>query len=552
MRILEVFVSFISNLSVRIKFIILTTTAVAGILGLCLGSYKTLTTVAVNGPIYKDVVRDKDLIADILPPPEYVIEAYLVSLQIERETDPAKAAALIARCDQLGKDFYSRHDYWRDNLPEGEIRQSLLETSYKPAAEFFRLRDERFLPAVKSGDHAAAANAIAGMTEAYEQHRHAIDDLVKLATADAAKVETAAAESINASLLTLLLVAGGVLTVVTLTSIFTARSITSPINQLLSAVQHLERGDFTNPINLNRGDELGLLAAAMNKSTQSLRTTFKAVADASNTVASAAAEIASNNEQIAERLARQEETANSVGASVNEMAESVVEVARKGAAAATAAEESGCEATRGGEVVRETTQQMQGVAEQVAHSVDAVESLGRKSEAIGKIIAVINEIADQTNLLALNAAIEAARAGEHGRGFAVVADEVRKLAERTTNATDEVANSIREVQGETTRAVTNIQSGTARVKSGVELAGKAGDALHRIIEASASVKSMVHSIAAAAEEQSAASTNILRDLDQMRALTSESTRGAAEAATAAAHLSHEAHNLISLVGAFNV
>ncbi|MFN9972490.1 MAG: methyl-accepting chemotaxis protein, partial [Phycisphaerae bacterium] len=195
---------------------------------------------------------------------------------------------------------------------------------------------------------------------------------------------------------------------------------------------------------------------------------------------------------------------------------------------------------------------MKAIAEQVNESAASVAMLGKKSEQIGQIIGVINDIADQTNLLALNAAIEAARAGEHGRGFAVVADEVRKLAERTAKATDEVAQSIREIQSDTTSAVAQIESGAERVNKGVELATQAGTSLSTIVESSSKVGSMVQSIAAAADQQAGTSNQIAKSVEEINAITRESTEGASQAAQAAAQLSRQAEELQAVVGRFRV
>jgi methyl-accepting chemotaxis protein len=188
----------------------------------------------------------------------------------------------------------------------------------------------------------------------------------------------------------------------------------------------------------------------------------------------------------------------------------------------------------------------------VSNGSKSVEALGVRGEQIGSIIATINDIADQTNLLALNAAIEAARAGEHGRGFAVVADEVRKLAERTTQATNEVSSSIQAIQSETRAAVERMEEGVAEVVKGVELAGTAGQSLTMIVNSSGEVTHMIQSIAAAAEEQSAAAEQVSRSVEAIAIETRETTEGTRQAVQAAADLSNRAESLRRLVSQFKV
>ena len=225
---------------------------------------------------------------------------------------------------------------------------------------------------------------------------------------------------------------------------------------------------------------------------------------------------------------------------------------RTGSSGMSKLEHSGRTAEEGGGVVEQTVTGMNAISEAVSASADSVRELGARGEQIGQVIEVINDIADQTNLLALNAAIEAARAGEHGRGFAVVADEVRKLADRTTKATEEVADSIRAIQNETENAVERMQSGTEQVAKGVELAGQAGAALREIVGGTRDVSSLVQSIAAGAEQQSSASEEVSRNADAIKAVTQQATEGANQSAAASAQLSSKAESLQQLLGAFKL
>ncbi len=269
-------------------------------------------------------------------------------------------------------------------------------------------------------------------------------------------------------------------------------------------------------------------------------------------VSGAATELAASSEQMAAGMKEQSQQVTQISSAIEEMSASVVEVARKSGEAAQNANESGQVAEEGGAIVGQTVEGMKAINEAVSSSAVSVQELGKRGEQIGQIIEVINDIADQTNLLALNAAIEAARAGEHGRGFAVVADEVRKLADRTTKATEEIAGSIKAIQVETTDAVERMTTGTEQVKRGVELATGAGVSLQQIVDSAKDVATMIQSIAAAAEEQSAASEQVSRNVESISAVTRQSAEGATQAAAAATQLSSKAEQLRRLVGQFRL
>jgi len=334
--------------------------------------------------------------------------------------------------------------------------------------------------------------------------------------------------------------------------LFLRSLLSKPLTMLMGAVHRVAERDLTARIEIDRKDEIGKLAGSFNTLRDNLHLVVSDVRQATSDVASASTEIAASNEEMATGMQEQQRQTATVSSAMEEMAASVGEVAGKAKNAAQMAADSGDQANEGGSVVGQTVEGMRAISHQVNESATAVAALGKRGEQIGDVIAVINDIADQTNLLALNAAIEAARAGEHGRGFAVVADEVRKLAERTTQATEEVAESIKAIQDETTRAVERMEDGTQRVNAGVELADKAGEALGRIVEGSKGVSEMIQSIAAAAEQQNSASAEISRNVESINAVTNESAQGVQQAAQAAGQLSEKAEQLQALVGKFKL
>lgn len=326
-----------------------------------------------------------------------------------------------------------------------------------------------------------------------------------------------------------------------------------PVAALIARINEIQsENDLTKRVQINSKDEVGQLGECFNGFVQTLQDVIRNVAGSTHEVAGAATEIAASSEQIAAGMQEQSSQVTQVSSAVEEMSASIIEVARKSGEAANGAQESGKAAEVGGGVVRETIVGMNSIADAVKAGAASVAELGKRGEQIGQIIEVINDIADQTNLLALNAAIEAARAGEHGRGFAVVADEVRKLADRTTKATEEIAQSIQAIQAETGEAVTKMNAGTDQVAVGVEKATEAGKSLETIVTGTQDVAGNVQSIAAAAEEQSAAAEEVSRNIESITAVTAQSTEGAQQAAQAAIQLSGKAEELLALVGRFKV
>lgn len=376
-----------------------------------------------------------------------------------------------------------------------------------------------------------------------------LNDLMGAVAVDINLEEAGAVAAASTRSLILWLIAVGIVVMV-VTAGFIKRAVARPIQAMIERLHKIAEGDLTQRVDANRHDEFGELARCFNTSVQQLHDAIVEVGTATSEVASAATQIAASSEQTAQGMNEQSLQVMQISSAIEEMSASVIEVARKSGEAAQNAEGSGKVAQEGGAVVNQTIAGMRAISDAVTASATSVTELGKRGEQIGQIIDVINDIADQTNLLALNAAIEAARAGEHGRGFAVVADEVRKLADRTTKATAEVAESIKAIQLETGEAVQRMNAGTDQVKAGVELATQAGMNLQQIVSSAQEVAGMIQSIAAAAEEQSAASEEVSRNVEAVSAVASQAKEGASQAAQAATQLSTQAERLKALVGRF--
>ena len=334
--------------------------------------------------------------------------------------------------------------------------------------------------------------------------------------------------------------------------LFIRMQIINPIDQLKRDLERLANYDFSTNIQQLSSDEIGMISISAEQVRSRLHQIISRVDQSASAVASAATELSSTSKQIAAGTEEVVAQANTVATAGEEMTATSQDIAQNCQFAAEGAQRASRSAQEGAAVVGKTISVMGQITEQVRQSAKTVESLGARSDQIGAIIGTIEDIADQTNLLALNAAIEAARAGEQGRGFAVVADEVRALAERTTRATKEISEMIKAIQNETKGAVTIMEQGVLQVESGTTEAARSGVALHDILEQINSVVLQVNQIATAAEEQTATTSEISSNMQQITDVVEQAAHGAQESATAAGQLSGNAEELRQLVRQFNL
>ncbi|MBK8943885.1 MAG: methyl-accepting chemotaxis protein [Ignavibacteriae bacterium] len=332
----------------------------------------------------------------------------------------------------------------------------------------------------------------------------------------------------------------------------TLDSVVKPINESGKVLEEISSGDLrSRMIGEYKGDFLKI-KTSINNLADSFNSALLNVAQAVDATASASAQISASSEEMAAGAQEQSSQASEVAAAVEQMAKTIYETSQNTTQASQASKNAGKSAKEGGKVVTETIMGMEKISEVVNHSAEKVHTLGKSSDQIGEIVQVINDIADQTNLLALNAAIEAARAGEQGRGFAVVADEVRKLAERTTKATEEIAEMIKQIQKDTMDAVNTMQQGTNEVIKGKELVEKAGKSLEEIITGTQQVEDIVNQVAAASEEQSATSDQISKNITSISSVTQESASGIEQIAKASEDLNRLTVNLQELISQFKL
>ncbi len=327
-----------------------------------------------------------------------------------------------------------------------------------------------------------------------------------------------------------------------------------PINKTTASLKDMAEGekDLTQRLANTRTDEIGELSKWFNAFVSGLRNLIQGIMEITDHLASSATELYTTAEQSYKGTEKQSGQVGEVAASMEEMSATISEVARKSFAVSESAKSASEAASTGGKVVSKAIKGMSSIENSVKESATIIEELGKSSQHIGEIISVINDIADQTNLLALNAAIEAARAGEQGRGFAVVADEVRKLAERTTKATKEISVMIQTIQSNTLKAVSSMEGGTRDVSSGVQLINQAGKSLENIMNMIASVTANVEGIATSSEQQSATAEDISKNTIIASEVSDELSVAAEQSSKSAKQVSLLAEQLKAMVEQFKL
>lgn len=328
--------------------------------------------------------------------------------------------------------------------------------------------------------------------------------------------------------------------------------IVHPLQMALKTAERIAGGDLRQNVIISRRDELGHLQQSMQIMTQSLRGLIRGIGDGITQIASAAAELSAITEQTSVGVNSQKIETDQVATAMNEMAATVQEVAHNAEEASKAATVADQQARTGNSVVGEAIAQIERLAIEVGSSTEAMNHLKNESYKIGSVLDVIKSVAQQTNLLALNAAIEAARAGEAGRGFAVVADEVRSLAQRTQSSTEEIEELITSLQDRTQQVAVAMESSHTLTDKSVELVRRAGGSLENVTHTVSSIQSMNQQIAAAAEQQSATAEEINRNVLNVRDISDQTASASEETAASTVELARLGNELQLMVSRFKV
>ncbi|MEB0140704.1 MULTISPECIES: methyl-accepting chemotaxis protein [unclassified Undibacterium] len=514
----------ITRISIRQRFRLLLGFAFVVLLGCGSLVMETFSEIKVNGPIYQRIVQGKDLIADVLPPPEYVLESYLTLFQLQAESDAGKQGKLIERLRVFKKDYDERHDYWKNANLSTEVQNLLLKQAHEPALAFYALAFNEFVPAIQKQDTAAAAAAMLKIQALYDSHRNAIDQVVSTVSKNNELDEASAKATIKQTQYVLAAVFLFCLVAFFFTFNRVSSSITNPLLSALTITQVVAGGDLSQQIESHATDETGQLLTSLKTMNDSLAATVSSIRVATETITVASQEIASGNADLSSRTENQAASLEETASSMETLTATVKQNADNARQANQLVLSASAVAVKGGDVVA-----------QVVATMGSIKDSSRK---IVDIIGVIDGIAFQTNILALNAAVEAARAGEQGRGFAVVAAEVRNLAQRSAGAAKEI------------KAL--IGDSVEKVDQGGKLVDEAGQTMNDIVASVQHVADIMSEITAASEEQSLGIGQINIAIAQMDEMTQQNAALVEQAAAAAESMEEQAHQLNQAVAVFKL
>ncbi|MEA1607693.1 methyl-accepting chemotaxis protein [Pseudomonas spirodelae] len=482
---------------------------------------------------------------------QQVLRLRALTMRLVIISDEAMMRTSLANAEELRKSLTESESTYQKLISNAE--EETVYERFRQAEKAYLEEQEKVIAAVRQSDLDSAAALFNGPINGYaDTMAKALVELLELNRTGASAATHLADEIFASARLWVVVMIVLALCLTVALALLLTRSIVSPLTEAVRVAETVASGNLTQPIDVLGSDEPARLLGALKSMQQSLRSTIQNISDSSTQLASASEELSAVTEDSTRGLHQQNNEIEQAATAVNEMTSAVEEVARNAVSTSEASSESNRTAQHGREQVRQTVDSITSLADDVTHTASEVEQLAGQVRDISKVLDVIRSIAEQTNLLALNAAIEAARAGEAGRGFAVVADEVRALAHRTQQSTQEIEQMVSGIQQGTDKAVNAMQTSNSRARSTLDVAKAAGQALEEITAAISQINERNLVIASASEEQAQVAREVDRNLVNIRDLSMQSSAGANQTSAASQELSRLAVDLNALVARFSI
>lgn len=546
--------NWLRNIKLSHRFAILIGLFALGFIVYGVWSFKTLNELKVNGPIYQRIVQGKDLIADILPPPEYVIESYLVALQLSDAGDKNEQNRLIERFKKLKGEYDERHAFWLKEDLGADLSEVFMKQADPLAAGFYTIAFNEYIPAIKKSDKEAARQAMQRMKSAYELHRAAIDKVVALAgkrnEADEASAK-AHIQSASQLLLAILLIS---LAAAVAVATMILRGLSAHLGGEPAYAVKIAHAIADCNLNINietrAGDETSLLAA-MKAMQASLALIIGNVNRCVRRLEQAATRLAGTGGLEADNDFHQQDVGHSMAAAAEEMSSTVVEItstmeelsasstqiADHSTSVVSIANATWENSKKGSDSMQRLLGLMGDIRVDNQSGLKEILELGVKSKEISKVMEIIDSIAGQTKLIAFNAALEAASAGDAGRRFGVVASEIRRLADSVTDSTKEIEGKIQEIQESISRLVITSEKGTGTIAAGMQASADTARNLDELVDAASHTSSAAQQISLSTQQQKTASSQVVSALHEI--------------VGASAHTAHSIRNITEIGNEMN-
>ncbi len=529
-------------------------------------AFYVISQVRVGGPVYDKIISGNDLRADILPPPLYAVDAFAAvneAYVATSNSDYQKRDRKLLEVQAAEKEYNARVAYWKKNLNQ-DTMGGAFQAVLKSNENFYRIYNKDFDAAIKLGA-IAAAKPLGDLANAYEVNKQT----VLILNAEVQKEIKSVGDSSN-SLVNTILAALGLLglLIAGLMAYFGNRQVKT----IESAVLMLENDGQQNQMAvLNLLDEMGdladgdltvraevkenitgAIADSINYTIDSLRDLVTGINRASEQVNTATGQAQATSVGLLSAAEKQSKQITETTDAVSNMTRSILQVSSNASQASQVAQRSLQAATQGSQAVQNTITGMNGIREQIQETSKRIKRLGESSQEIGEIVELISDITEQTNILALNAAIQAASAGEAGRGFTVVAEEVQRLAERSSEATKQIGAIVKTIQTDTNSAVAAMEKSTEGVVEGARLSDAAGKALTEIETVTNSLARLIQSISSATEAQTEVASQVTKNMQQIQEITSQTTEGTKLTAESVGQLTQLAEELRDSVAGFKL